>query len=241
MSGVNSAGLLEAARQTGPAPLKDEDYGRRADRNPRGNMIRGRLLVLVLVVLAAATASCSGAGPSTTPTTTASSEVASAAPSGPPESAAPSSALETPAAVATVNPSAAPSGAPSSPHPRPSFDSAAVSAYLTGKITLLNLADADLGVTVTYIDPASGQSEALGTYAVPSFAQQTYALPPASYRLDFGQPPDTSTGPRCTIVVKDGQAYSFVAVPGAIAISRAGHTPANARDLFVATSSLCRK
>lgn len=141
----------------------------------------------------------------------------------------------------TANPSAAASRAPSSPHPRPSFDSAAVSAYLTGKITLLNLADADLAATVTYIDPASGQSEALGTYSVQSFAQQTYALPPASYRLDFRQPPGSSTGPRCTIAVKDGQAYSFVAVPGAIAISRAGYTPANARDLFVATSSLCTK
>jgi hypothetical protein len=205
-------------------------------------MVQGKTLVIVLlVVLAAFTTSCNGASPSTAPTPTASSQAGSVAPSGPPESAGPSPALETPAAVVTANPSAAASRVPSSPHPRPSFDSTAVSAYFTGKITLLNLADADVGVTVTYVDPASGQSEALGTYAVPSFAQQTYALPPASYRLDFGQPPGSSTGLRCTIVVKDGQAYSFVAVPGAIAISRAGYTPANARDLFVATSSLCKK
>lgn len=206
-------------------------------------MIRRRVLSIVpVIVLAGLTASCGGAaGPSAAPPTTVSSPADSAAPSGPPESAAPSPAPETPAVVVTANPSADASPAPSSPHPRPSLDSAALSAYFTGTITLLNLADADLAVTVTYIDPASGQSEALGTYSVQSFAQQTNALPPASYRLDFRQPPDSSTGPRCTIAVKDGQAYSFVAVPGAIAISRAGYTPAHARDLFVATSSLCSK
>jgi hypothetical protein len=206
-------------------------------------MIRGKACIVVpTIVLAALTASCSGAAsPSGAPPTTVSSPAETAAPSGPPDGATPSPALETPIAVATAGPTAAASRAPSSLRPRPSLDSAAVSAYLTGNVTLLNLADADLAVTVTYIDPDSGQSVALGTYTVQSFAQQTNALPPASYRLDFRQPPDSSTGPRCTIAVKDGQAYSFVAVPGAIAISRAGYTPADARDLFLATSSLCEK
>lgn len=196
-------------------------------------MIRGRVRIVVpLILLAALTASCGGAAsPPIAAPMTVSSPPDTAAPSGPPGGAAPSSALAT---VAVTR-------APSSPHARPSFDAAAVSAYLTGKVTLLNLGDADLAVTVTYIDPAGGQSMALGTYSVQSFGEQTNALPPASYRLDFRQPPGSSTGPTCTISVKDGQAYSFVAVPGAIAISRAGYTPTNARDVFVATSSLCKK
>lgn len=206
-------------------------------------MLRRRgSIVVVLTVVAALTASCGGAaGPSAAPPTIVASSTSGAGASSESLSAAPSQALETPGAVATASPSSAASRAPSSPHPRPTFDSAAMAAYLTGKITLLNLADVDLAVTVTYIDPASKQSQALGTFTVQSFAQQTNDLPPASYRLDFRQPPDSPTGPRCTIVVKDGQAYSFVAVAGGIAISRAGYAPATARDLFVATSSLCRK
>jgi hypothetical protein len=206
-------------------------------------MIRGKgLIVVPLIVLAALSASCSGAAsPSAAAPTTVASPTDWAAPSASPESASASPALETPAVVATAKPSAAASRPAASPHPRPSLDSAAITASLTGKITLLNLADADLAVTVTYIDPAGGASESLGTYSIQSFSQQMNALPPATYRLDFRQPAGSSTGPRCTISVKDGQAYSFVAVPGAIAISRAGYKPASARDLFVATSSLCQK
>lgn len=150
-------------------------------------------------------------------------------------------ASSSPRALATPRQSAAATRTPSSPHPRPSIDSAALSAYLTGRVTLLNVADADLAVTVTYVDPAGGQPQALGTYSVLTFGQQTSALPAATYRLDFRQPPGSATGLTCTIAVKNGQAFTFVAVPGAIAISRVGYTPTRGRDLFVATSSLCGK
>jgi hypothetical protein len=116
----------------------------------------------------------------------------------------------------------------------------AYSASFTATITLLDLADAELAVSVAFIDPDSGQSDALGTYTVGPSAQISNAVPPGTYRLDFREPAGSATGPTCTIEVKKEETYSFIAVPGAIAVSRAGFTPITVRDLFVATSSLCR-
>lgn len=114
------------------------------------------------------------------------------------------------------------------------------SAYFTATITLLDLADGDLSVTVTFIESSGGQSDALGTYSLGPSAQISNSVPPGTYRLDFREPANRPSGPTCTIDIKDGQTYSFVAVPGAIAVRRAGFTPTTVRDLFVATSSLCR-
>lgn len=112
---------------------------------------------------------------------------------------------------------------------------------MTSSITLLDLADDDLVVTVTYIDPASGDAFALGIYPLGSMARLTNSVPPGTYRLDFRQPPDSASGPSCTIEVGDADAYVFVAVQDAVAISRTGTTPTDARELFVATSSLCQR
>jgi hypothetical protein len=123
--------------------------------------------------------------------------------------------------------------------PRPSFDSAAIAAYLTASITLFDLTDADLSVSVTYLD-SGGQTASLGTYLLGSSEQIAHAVPAGTYRLDFRQPAGATTGSSCAIAVKDGAAFTFIAVPGAIAVSRSGFTPKTARDLFIATSPLCR-
>jgi hypothetical protein len=118
-----------------------------------------------------------------------------------------------------------------------------VDAYatsFTATITLLDLADDALSVTVTFIDPSSNEADDLGTYTVGPSEQTSNLVPPGTYRLDFRERTGGATGPRCTIEIKDGETVSFVAVPGAIAVSRTGVSPTNVRDLFVATSSLCR-
>jgi hypothetical protein len=115
------------------------------------------------------------------------------------------------------------------------------SASFTATIRLLDLADDDLAVTVSFVDPNSPDPQALGTYTLGSSGQQSDAVPPGTYRLDFRQPSGSKTGPTCTITIKKGGVFTFVAVPGALAVSRKGYTPTKAADLFVPSSSLCHR
>jgi hypothetical protein len=114
------------------------------------------------------------------------------------------------------------------------------SALFTATLRVFDLADGDLAVDVAFIDPSSPTPESLGTYTVAPSGRQTAAVPPGTYRLEFHQPSASPTGSSCTITVKDGGLYTFIAVPGAIAVSQAGDVPGTAADLFVPTSPLCR-
>ena len=116
------------------------------------------------------------------------------------------------------------------------------SSSFTATVGLLDLGEADLAVTVAYVDTSSpGQPQDLGTYTVGPSGQESHALPPGTYRLEFRLPPGGTTGPTCTIAVKKGDVFTFVAVPGAVAVRRSGFTPIKAGDLFTTTSPLCRK
>jgi hypothetical protein len=134
--------------------------------------------------------------------------------------------------IATVAPS---------PRPRPSLDidPAEVDAYLTSSITFLDLADEDLAVVVTYIDPSSDTPLPLGTYRLDSMGQVTNEAPPGAYVLEFFQPASSTTSTSCAIEIADDEAYVFAALGDAIAISATNSSPTDARELFVATSSLC--
>jgi hypothetical protein len=118
-----------------------------------------------------------------------------------------------------------------------------VDAYatsFTATITLLNLTDDQVIVDVTIIDPSTDEAAPLGNYEVGPSGQTSNSVPPATYRLEFREPIGSAGGPTCTIAIKDGETVTFVAIPGAIAVSRTGFAPIDAVDLFVATSSLCR-
>jgi hypothetical protein len=134
--------------------------------------------------------------------------------------------------VATIEPSR---------RPRPSLDidAAEVDAYLTSSITFVDLADEDLAVIVTYIDPSSDTPFPLGTYRLDSMDQVTNEAPPGTYILEFHQPADTTSASTCTIEIADDDGYVFAALGDAIAIGSTGSTPTDSRELFVATSSLC--
>jgi hypothetical protein len=150
-------------------------------------------------------------------------------------------AAATPSPIASAT-SAAPTDPPApstSPKPRPSIDQADLDAFLTASITLVDLADDDVAVTVAYLDPDSGEPFDLGTYTLAPLDQQTNQVPPGVYRLEFRQPASTTTGSMCTIELGDAEAYTFAAIDGAVAIARSGEAPTDAKELFVATSSLC--
>jgi hypothetical protein len=117
----------------------------------------------------------------------------------------------------------------------------ASSAQFSATIRLLDLADGDLAVAVAFIDPSSPGPQALGTYTLGASGQQSDKVPPGTYQLAFRQPSTSASGSTCTITIAKGGVYTFIAVPGAIAVSRMGHTPTQTADLFVPTSTLCRK
>ena len=112
---------------------------------------------------------------------------------------------------------------------------------MTSSITLVDLADDDLAVTVSYVDPGSEDSIDLGTYTLEPSDQVTNQVPPGTYRLDFRQPADSTTGPACTIEIGEADAYVFAAVQDAVAISLTGAPPKDAGELFISTSSLCAR
>lgn len=184
------------------------------------------------IALAAILAACSGAP--------APGQVAVASPTSSP---IPSPSLEvapSPSPADTLAPpeSPAPSG---SAKPLPSIDQAQLDAIMTSSITLIDLADADLAVAVAYVDPDTAKPIDLGTYSLEFTDQLTNQVPPGTYRLDFRQPAASKTGTTCTIDIADGEVFTFAAIDGAVAISKAGVAPKAAGDLFVATSSLCGK
>lgn len=185
---------------------------------------------LVLVLLVGA---CTAAATTTTvPTVPASLAVASSSPvepSLPAQSSAPSSA------VAPTEPPA-----PSVSHrPLPSIDQTELDTYLTSSVTLVDLADDDLSVAVSYLDPESKDAFDLGTYDLSSTEQMTDQVPPGTYQLVFRQGAGTTAAQTCTVEIGDADAFTFAAIPGAVAISRTGTKPKTADELFVATSSLC--
>jgi hypothetical protein len=166
-----------------------------------------------------------------------------AAPSAPPASGATASPVPSasPAPATTVTPSAAPATPSPSRKPRPSLDidPAELDAYMTSSITFLDLADEDLAVVVTYLDPDSDVPFPLGTFGLESMDQVTNDAPPGTYTLEFHQPADSASATSCTIQIADAEGYVFAALGDAIAITSSTTPPSTAGDLFVATSTLC--
>jgi hypothetical protein len=180
--------------------------------------------ITTLFVLVAA---CSSAGASPEPPAASQAAVATPGAEASP-SASPSASLPSPTAEAT-------------PRPRPSLDVdlEEVAAYLTAGITLLDLAETAVAVDVSYLDPSSGEPFPVGTYTLEPEEQLSNSVPPGTYELTFHQPA-SSTGAACTIEVGETDTYVFASLGDAVAVTRAGETPGDATELFIATSSLCR-
>lgn len=188
------------------------------------------------IVLAALTAACGGA--TLPPASPSPSDTAVIAPS-PTANPTPSASPASPSPAPTPSPAPIASPRPSvRAKPLPSVD---IAKFLTARIKLLDLTEADLRVAVSYVDPDSGQAISLGTYDLGPLEQLSNGIAEGRYRFAFSSSSGNATKGTCTIDVKVGDAYTFAAVTGAIAVTRAKSTPKSTRDLFVATSSLCRK
>ena len=209
---------------------------------------RSRVVLALSLALAPGLAACGSAGPSAPASAASAVAPPSLSASGP--TTAPSAASAIPASPAPVASTAPESLAPveatasaatGSARPRPSIDPAELAAFLTARITVFDVADADLAVTVSYVDQTSGKVTALGTYPLGTLEQLTNAVAAGRYVLDFRLPAGAASGPRCTIDIADKEAVRFVAASAdAIAVTRTGTRPKTAADLLVSSSPLCK-
>ena len=193
--------------------------------------------IIATLSIAAIVASCGGGSSPTAPpaspsAATSIAPVASVAPSREP--------TPSPSPEASATAAAEASAPAASKHPRPSIDPAEIAGYLTARLSLFNVADDDVSVSLTYIDPQSGPFE-FGTYPLGPLDQLSHEVPPGLYRVAFKVAAGPDKPPTCTIDLKDGSTVTFfVASPDAIAVTRTGTKPAKSADVFVATSSLCK-
>ena len=109
----------------------------------------------------------------------------------------------------------------------------------TGEINIINTTESSLSARLTRLDtetgePAEVNSVDLGSYEIGGLAY----IDAGRYRLDIeGTPVEGS----CTMMIGGGDLFRVVAVPEGIAIIEEGGNQANAEELNMATSSLCRQ
>jgi hypothetical protein len=114
-----------------------------------------------------------------------------------------------------------------------------VAPYLTSDITVVNLGDTTLSLTVALLDPESPQEFVIGTFEIQPEQVNSQAIIPALFRLDFGYSGVDDAG-SCTITIGDGEQLQFAVLPGGIAITSNGPEPADPAEMLVATAPRCQ-
>lgn len=145
-----------------------------------------------------------------------------------------------------VTPPASSSAAPSEPvsgSPPASGEASAepfdLSPYLTGKLSLLNLAESKLEVLVNYVDTDTGEPSLLATLVLEPLDFNAQKVPPGTYEIEFRDAGSATANAMCRLVLEDFGVFRFVAVDEGVAITRDGYEPTESAELFVSTSSLC--
>lgn len=114
-----------------------------------------------------------------------------------------------------------------------------VAPYLTSEVTVVNLGDTSLALTVALLDPDSTQEFVIGTFQIQPEQVNSQAVIPALLRLDFGYSGVNDAG-SCTITIADGEQLQFAVIPQGIAITSNGPEPADPAEMLVATASRCQ-
>jgi hypothetical protein len=131
---------------------------------------------------------------------------------------------------------AAPAGTPG-PGATPAPSAFDLRPLLTSEVTVVNLGEGPLSVSVVALDPESDDEYEIGTFEIMALQVATQSVPPALFRLEFAYP-DTQRvdAGRCTIEIADGEAIEF-AVIEAGAVIAAGRPDVAGES--VATSARC--
>jgi hypothetical protein len=109
--------------------------------------------------------------------------------------------------------------------------------YLTSEVTVVNLADAGVEVTVTLVDADSADEFEIGTFELAPLQVTSQAVVPARYRLDFNL--GGGNEETCTIDIGDEE-LQFAVIESGIAITTSGAEPDDPAEMVVATSSRCQ-
>jgi hypothetical protein len=155
----------------------------------------------------------------------------SPAPASPPAAigATPSPSPSPPPTVApTLDPNA-------TPRPTP-LD---ILPFLTSEITVVNLAEQQLALKVTLLDPDSTDEFSLGTYELEPLQVTTQSVVPTRFRLEFAFSGGGSAG-TCTIDIEEGDQVQFAVIETGIAITSSAAEPEDPAEMVVATASRCR-
>jgi hypothetical protein len=175
-------------------------------------------------------------GPTATP---------SAAPSPTPAATSAPTPRPKPTPAATPVPTAAPTATPGPTRTLAPGETAAptpldLAPFLTAEITVVNLADAPLSVSVTIVLPESGEEFEIGTLVLAPLQVTTQSVLAARFRLAFDYPGGAaSEAGTCVIELEEGDQVQFAVVTGG-AVLTAGDEPEDPAELVVATAARCR-
>lgn len=108
-------------------------------------------------------------------------------------------------------------------------------------VRISNLRDDALHVSITPLNAPKDSTPTTGALDLGRFDVDTYKAASAGrYRVDFALAKGGAALGTCTLTVRSGDEYQFVALPAQIAINRAPNPPTAGADLVVASSALCR-
>jgi hypothetical protein len=151
---------------------------------------------------------------------------------------------EPPTAPPTAPPTEPPTEGPPTPTPDPNATprptALDIAPYLTSQVTVVNLADTSLALTVALLDPDSTDEYVIGTFDLAPDQVTTQSVIPALFRIDFayGGGPVTAS---CSINIADGEQLQFAVVATGIVMASNGTEPADAAEMIVATSARCQE
>jgi hypothetical protein len=218
----------------------------------------GRALLLVLAVVLGAcggTTATPATSPAPLPTLPAPSVEATTASTSAPTFEPTAGATQEPTPAPTAPPTSVsataaptvelPTEVPKTPRPvasgaTPGSGPISIGALLTARISVLSLGDDELDVEVAIADPDSGEKSTVASVKLRTLDSDDEAALAATYVLTFSRPGSSLKAVSCTLHVKDGDLFEFVATDANIGVTKNEAPAKNPAELSVLTSSLCK-
>ena len=110
-----------------------------------------------------------------------------------------------------------------------------------GAVEVDNFRDDTLRVSITQVEVSSKATPITDAFEVNTLDIHTSGLQnPGRFRLDFGTSSGGADLGACTITLKGGDRYQFVALPDKVVVNRSNRPANSGPDFVVSTSALCR-
>lgn len=149
----------------------------------------------------------------------------------------------TPSPTPTAPPTPPPTPGPTrtlAPGETPAPTPIDLAPFLTAEVTVVNLGEGPLAVTVTLLDPESTDEYEVGVLEIQPLQVTSQAVLAFRYRLEFEYPDGSpADGGTCIINIFKGDEIQFAVLERGGVIT-AGAEPDDPAELVIATSSRCR-